>query len=141
MIRVRIYGFKDDPELKALIKKSVNFALSELLPKKRKLVLVVNRKSNLVKKHDAYGLCYSTDDPHYYFVDLYAGLNTYDMLKTLFHEMTHVKQFAKGELVFRDDYNIWKGVKYPDQAKEWNTPWEKDARKHEKILYKKFTKP
>jgi hypothetical protein len=138
MICIRIYGFKDDPDLKAIIKKSILFAINELIPYKRKLNLIVKRKANLLDVHGAYGLCYSTDDPHYYYIDLHKDLSTVDLLQTLFHEMVHVKQYAKGELIYKTDYNIWKGRKYKDLENEWNRPWEREARKYEKLIYKKF---
>jgi len=142
MIRIRIYGFKEDPALKAIIKQSVIFAINELLPNKRKLDLIVKRKNKLLEEHNAYGLCYSTDDPHYYFIDLYRDQDNAELLRTLFHEMTHVKQYAKKELVYRTGYSLWKGQRYKDESdeKEWNRPWEKEARKYEKILYNKFVK-
>lgn len=140
MICIRIYGFKNDPDLKAIVKKSILFSLKELLPNKRKLNLIVKRKANLLEEHNAYGLCYSTDDPHYYFIDLHADLDNADLLRTLFHEMTHVKQYAKKELVYKTNYNLWKGRKYKDLENEWNRPWEIEARKYEKLIYNKFIK-
>ena len=140
MIRIRIYGFKDDPTLKAIVKKSIDFAIKELLPSKRKLELIVKRKANLLEEHSAYGLCYSTDDPHYYYIDLYKDLDNAELLRTLFHELAHVKQYAKKELVYKADYNLWKGQRYADIENEWNRPWEREARKLEKQLYAKFVK-
>lgn len=140
MIRVRIYGFKNDPALKSTIKRSIDFALRELLPSKRKLNLIVKRKKNLLDEQCAYGLCYSTEDPHYYYIDLYEELDNSELLKTLFHELAHVKQYAKKELVYKTNYNIWKGRKYADIESEWNRPWEREARKLEKQLYAKFVK-
>jgi hypothetical protein len=140
MICIRIYGFKDDLNLKTIVKKSILFAIDELLPHKRKLNLIVKRKANLLEEHDAYGLCYSTDDPHYYFIDLYKDLDNAELLRTLFHEMTHVKQYAKKELIYKTTYNLWKGRKYVDLDNDWNRPWEREARKYEKLIYNKFIK-
>jgi hypothetical protein len=140
MICIRIYGFKDDPDLKAIIKKSILFAIDELLPHKRKLNLIVKRKANLLEEHGAFGLCYSTDDPHYYYIDLYKDQDNSDLLKTLFHEMIHVKQYAKKELVYKTNHNIWKGKRYEDSDSDWNRPWEREARKYEKLIYNKFIK-
>jgi len=141
MIRIRIYGFKDDPALKSTIKRSIDFALHELLPSKRKLNLIVKRRENLLEEQAAYGLCYSTEDPHYYYIDLYKNLDNSELLKTLFHEMVHVKQYAKKELVYKTNCNIWKGRKYyANIESEWNRPWEREARRVEKQLYEKFVK-
>ena len=68
-------------------------------------------------------------------------LNRKLMLKTLAHEMVHVKQYAKGEL---KDYLIsnkskWKGeVFIHDEVEYWFQPWEIEAHGMEMGLYLKF---
>ncbi len=51
-----------------------------------------------------------------------------DMIKTLAHEMIHVKQFVKDELDLTD--NRFKGKKFvakKNQSAYWDAPWEKEA--------------
>lgn len=64
-------------------------------------------------------------------------------LVTLAHEMVHVRQRWTGE--FREGergYDIWHGKKIYSKVttlkEEHNLPWEKEAYKLEKKLYKKF---
>jgi len=140
MISVRIYGFKDDPKLKTLMRGATFFALQELMPKKRKLNLIIKRVPNLLEKEHAFGLCYSTYDEYTFYIDLYGGQDLSNLIKTLFHEITHVKQFSKRELVYDQPYDSWKGKKYKSNECEYNRPWEKEARKMEKKLFEKFVK-
>jgi len=56
-------------------------------------------------------------------------------MQTLAHELTHAKQFLRGELGYDDNGSFtWKnrlgkGYKYKNQ------PWEKEAQKYEKLLF------
>ena len=68
-------------------------------------------------------------------------------IKTIIHELCHVKQMALGYLYdFPDDkdcgkYVMWytKKVRYYKDIKRYrNLPWEKEARKCESIYYKKY---
>lgn len=57
------------------------------------------------------------------------------------HELAHAKQFLTGRLISRSNHRIWEGTRYencqPIAGKRdggetyLNTPWERDARKHE----------
>ena len=59
-------------------------------------------------------------------------------MQTLAHELTHAKQFLRGELGYDDNGSFtWKnrlgkGYKYKNQ------PWEKEAEKYEKLLFLEF---
>jgi len=55
-----------------------------------------------------------------------------DQMQTLAHEMVHAKQFLRGEL----NGNLWKKRNY-DHIKYEDQPWEKEANKMEKKLYKR----
>lgn len=60
-------------------------------------------------------------------------------LRTLAHEIWHVKQINDGHLNTYE--NEWKGVKYPEaktEVEEHALPWEIDARQHSEELAKSF---
>lgn len=82
----------------------------------------------------------------------YNPNQSYDyIIKSLIHELTHVKQISKGELRPSSDYTqvLWKG-KPVISAKEYsnfqrkdinkykNLPWEKEAYSNMQPLYKQF---
>lgn len=57
----------------------------------------------------------------------------------LAHEMIHVKQYAKGELIVLNKRQfIWKGKKYRTDIYSKQTPWEREAYKMDRLLAKKF---
>ena len=56
-------------------------------------------------------------------------------MQTLAHELTHAKQFLRGELDYDEDGNFtWKN-KSANGYKYKNQPWEKEADKQEKALF------
>jgi hypothetical protein len=64
-----------------------------------------------------------------------------DQIKTLAHEMWHVKQVEDGKLNTFD--NSWEGKVYPrydDEDKERMLPWEIDARMNAEDLYKEYNR-
>jgi hypothetical protein len=65
-----------------------------------------------------------------------AHLNKTEQSRVLAHEMVHVKQFAKGELILINSQQvIWKGQKYwCVGGSRQTTPWEVEAHQIDKIL-------
>lgn len=63
-------------------------------------------------------------------------------LRTLFHELVHVGQFALGQLRSTDKNWYWKSKKYPDFGTDainyWKMPWEVEAYGTEICAYKLF---
>lgn len=62
-------------------------------------------------------------------------------LKTLAHELVHVKQFARGEMVelIRTNYTKW-NKKYIDEQRfeYWDLPWEIEAYGREYGMYRRY---
>lgn len=70
-----------------------------------------------------------------------------DVLKTLFHEMVHVKQYLQEEIkedVYKDGSVLYNGKKFKDadtsDLEYWDKPWEIEAYGREIGLYKRFEK-
>ena len=64
-----------------------------------------------------------------------------EMLITIAHEMVHIEQYASGKLkeYVRSGNIHWMGKAHPDCKMVKNTsPWERDARRKEKLLYIKY---
>ncbi len=66
-----------------------------------------------------------------------ARLSASKQRLVLAHEMIHVKQYAKQELIILNDNVIWKGQNYP-YAYEYNRrmPWEREAYRGDRTLAK-----
>ena len=140
MISLRIYGCKKNPCLKRKIKEASLHYVSKLMPNKKRLEVRIRLVRGLLEKNNAYGECYATDDPYTFFIDLEIADRESEILKTLAHEFVHIKQFARKELVFKEDSSVWFGVVYKDSNAYYNLPWEKEARRIEKLLYESFIK-
>jgi len=74
--------------------------------------------------------------------DVVVGINPKqtknELIRTIFHEMVHVKQYVEGDLSHENSDNLWKGevvdVPYSDR------PWEKEAYEQEEAMWHIFTK-
>lgn len=87
----------------------------------------------------ARGLCY--DFGSQFLVKISGNQPDHEILETLFHELTHVRQYLCGEL---EDVNpqvaYWKGTRYQGDFEDtespeyWTAPWEVEARKVGKKL-------
>lgn len=91
-----------------------------------------------------YGLCNAEDETNKSFlISINKNLTAEQTLMVLAHEMGHVKQYAKHEL---KDYVYGERTKFQNRIFEkasvsyWQSPWEKDARKIERKLYRAFLK-
>jgi len=90
---------------------------------------------------DAYG--YTSYDDSNVCIDIYRNAQgrrlTFDELRiSLLHELTHAKQFLKGELQYTDKVGtmVWKGCRY-EGIPAHEQPWEIEAYSVEKD-FKKF---
>lgn len=146
MISIRIYGCKDIA-FRSKIRSCVEFCISELIPNKKRLLIKIFLLKNLLKTDNVYGVCYpldlKTNNCHHLFhIDLDLNMKKEDIIKTIIHEMTHVKQFATGELLYdRRDFkiSIWKGVRYLDDLIPYaKMPWEIEASINETKLLEKW---
>jgi len=51
-----------------------------------------------------------------------------ESIKVLCHEVVHMQQYSSGDLVYDNNFIIWKGEKIELNSKEYmDRPWEKDA--------------
>ena len=116
------------PKDVTLVTKAIRFAALRYGMKNLELNVKLGKPS---KKYDGFS---AHDDDLGFKIWIYPGDA---LIRTIFHEMTHVKQTWYGEL----DLNApgaprWKGKKC--KAKYRNQPWEIEARKMEKVLYKEW---
>jgi hypothetical protein len=68
-------------------------------------------------------------------LEIDKNLRLYDFVSTLCHELTHLKQYARGEMKQLDDGRTrWKKVIYSENTSYEESPWEKEAFRVEKQL-------
>lgn len=75
-------------------------------------------------------------------IELNKSLPFEDILINLAHELTHLKQFATGELnntIRPANHSKWQGVLVnEDKVDYWDLPWEIEAHGRERGLYYRF---
>lgn len=133
--------------MRARLRQAAFFFIKKLMPKKRRLDIRIFVKKDLLKNEKMSGSCtaddFSVNNRHFDFtIHIEERLNLEDKLSILAHELTHVKQYATGQLLY-DSHNpeisIWEGKRYDDAKIVYeNQPWEKDAVKQEIALLKEF---
>ena len=117
-----------------ICEKVVGHMISKLLPRFRTLDITVN----LVNiKSEAVGFC-MMEDKNQFEIELDKKLSIKDMVTALCHEMVHVKQFARKEMVDGIQTGVarWKSKTIPLTTNYWDLPWEKEAYRMEKKLAK-----
>lgn len=134
-VRYYVKAKKSWSELhKAIVRDAVNFGIKELgLSNCGSLVVKLRGKTP-----DYGDAIHLWDDK--YLIRISAGMTQKDLICTIFHELTHVKQYAYEELDLSFTSAIWRG-KTLSVGEYYNQPWEREARDMERFLYKKYTKP
>lgn len=117
----------------------------------RNIQLDIERNSKL----DVEGECCDEDgnrNPRWFTITLRDKKDDDDLVKTLAHEMVHVKQYAKNELAKQlrvsrgNGFRLatkWKGEPWMPKSKEdeyWDSPWEIEAYGREVGLYHKWVR-
>lgn len=130
-------------ECKAAVQFAANKLFSSKLQDRLQISLWFSTKETA--DNDWFGYCNperNTFKPREFEIAVDPGLTRYYLLRTIFHEMAHVEQYARGRLkeyVRMSGVIGWEGKHYKDKREErTNTPWEKEARSLELRLYKQF---
>lgn len=142
MQSIEIRGAGRTPKA-ALLKLAIRYFIRELIPEDTNLKI----KLSLVPMDpDTFALCVRrTDIPSNFHLKLRHDASIGMMLRSVAHEMIHVKQYITGQMVDEEHSVIWDGVHYPviDQEKakyeeQKDLPWEIEAYGRERSLYNKF---
>ena len=149
-VEISITGMVGKRNEKAMLDAAARFFAEQLMDTR----MVRNLKINIeVRKGiDIDGECVNEDgirNPRWFTIGLkYQDIN--EMIKTLGHEMVHVKQHAKNELqtgIFvasrggHNMHNRWQGTIWKPKAKEdayFDSPWEIEAYGREVGLFYKW---
>jgi hypothetical protein len=121
---------------RALIEAATTWIAQELKIREKNFALTIVSRRGMVKEDGARGMAYIIQDKNY-IVTFDSGLNFDTMIRTLCHEMVHVKQFVRGQ--YRTEikrgrlYHFWNGTKYYN-PKYHEAPWEIDAASKESLL-------
>jgi hypothetical protein len=77
------------------------------------------------------------NQPRSFVIELHKKDTEVEKLKTLAHEMVHIKQYVRNEL--NESMNTWKGRKIDSDAIDYNDqPWEVEANQLGDELYERY---
>ena len=156
-MEIKIHARNIDDKLRIALYAMTEFAMARLVPSKR---LRNNVSINVHLKHHEEGgeamLSEDADryrprdfkviiDHHQAEIDDYGRTRTdtewgHTILRTLAHELVHVKQYLVGDLTWRDKGMLWKGVMFAPEylTDQLETPYEVEAYGKEKGLLVSF---
>lgn len=118
-----------DEKFEEIIDSSVYYFASQLIGKNILKSITINLK--FVEKLDSYGTSLVTGynqsgKPRVFEIEVRNHLSAKTTLKTIAHEIVHVKQFAKNEV--DPPLTMWKGKKIDTKKVEYyKLPWEIEA--------------
>jgi len=120
-------------ERKELAGEVTAWYLKKVMPRMRTLDITI--KLTKCYEKGAYGYCMEGENNREFEIEVDKNLRLYDFVSTLCHELTHLKQYARGEMKQLDDGRIrWKKVIYSENTSYDDSPWEKEAFRVEKQL-------
>lgn len=143
MISIKVRGARKNRRLQHLVKNATYFYLKTLCPRIRKINIEVQIVDNLSQTERVHGDCCQcgVDDPDLdYIIRLNLNESYHFMLTILAHEMVHLKQYVRRELIlYTGDTQgaRWKGV-YCSEYDYACAPWEAEADARELELYMAF---
>lgn len=139
-MQLSIVGCPDKQRFRPYVKKAALFYAHELMAPKMLENIYLRIKFN--SKIEAYGYAQileynNSNKPREFEIELHSGIGAAEILKTLAHEMTHIKQYVHGET--NETLTRWKGMRVDsDNIDYWVQPWEIEAHGLEVGLFTKF---
>tara|TARA_B110000211_G_scaffold232519_1_gene296457 strand:+ start:323 stop:748 length:426 start_codon:yes stop_codon:yes gene_type:complete len=112
----------------------VNWYIKKMLPRVRTLDITV-RLTKCYTESNAMGYCLAMSDYKTFDIELDKNMRMFDTISTLCHELTHLKQFYRKEMIHKLHGKIqWKKKIYESDHPYLSQPWEKEAFEVEKQL-------
>ena len=125
-----------------IAEKVVYHMAHELMPRIRKLTILIDFQKNLEEKDGMMAYCMDMEDRNFEIGvdrDLLKKHGLREFITAICHEMVHVKQNVRGELMEKDGKQLWKGTDCSD-IEYMEQPWEKEAYKLQDELALKIWK-
>ena len=138
-MQLSIVGCPDKKLFRPYVKRAILFYAENLFSKKMSENVFLQVKFNA--ELDVYGYasveeCNNSGKPREFLVEINSEIGAPDILKTIAHEMVHVKQFLYGET--NESLTRWKGMKISSDTNYYCQPWEIEAHGMEVSLFSRF---
>jgi hypothetical protein len=139
-MKLSVVGCPDKKLFLPYVRSAIHFYADNLFTPRKLESLVLKIKFN--KKLDAHGYASvvefsPSNKPRQFEIEVHPGIGAAEILKTLSHEMVHIKQYVHGEVNI--SLTRWKGTKV-DEPDYWVHPWEIEAYGLQAGLFTKFAK-
>ena len=125
----------------AVARSVAQHCIDKLMPRMRTLDISILFKKIPVQENTI-GTCLMQDNNRTFEIEIQKGLSFDEIVKTVCHEMVHVKQYARNEMTD----STWKGkLRWRNRFIKKNTsysklPWEREAYRKQKTLSKSYYK-
>jgi hypothetical protein len=116
------------------IQYATEFFAKELIPRAWDNIYIDIEFSRLGRVH---GMV-SRISRYEYQMDISKTLGKKNTISTIAHEMVHIRQMFRGDLVMKSAYSKWNGKDYPTDYDYFNSPWEIEAYGREVGLTHKY---
>jgi hypothetical protein len=141
---MQIYTKGSTRKTQKIVKDLTRFCAEMLMSKRMadSLLIRVEFIKDLDNQYD--GDCEYVDEesrPKEFLIRVNDALKLSKKLRTICHEMVHVKQYATGEMRYMwrpARHTKFQGTLYPDEVEYWDSPWEIEAFGREPGLYTRW---
>jgi hypothetical protein len=139
-MKLSIVGCPDKINFRPYVKRAAQFYAQELMTNKMLENIFVQVKFS--NKINAFGYASVTEfspsnKPREFKIEIHSGIGAHDILKTLAHEMVHVRQYVMGDI--NVNLTRWNGKRVDSSTIDyWVQPWEIEAHGMESGLFTKF---
>jgi hypothetical protein len=141
---MQIYTKGSTRKTQKIVKDLTRFCAEMLMSKRMadSLLIRIEFIKDLDNQYD--GDCEYVDEesrPKEFLIRVNDALKLSKKLRTICHEMVHVKQYATGEMKYMSRparFTKFQGMLYPDELEYWDSPWEIEAFGREPGLYTRW---
>jgi hypothetical protein len=141
---MQIYTKGSTRKTQKIVKDLTRFCADMLMSKRLVdgLLIRIEFIKDLDNEYD--GDCEYVDEesrPKEFLIRVNDSLKLSKKLRTICHEMVHVKQYATGEMKYMSRparFTKFQGTLYPDEFDYWDSPWEIEAFGREPGLYTRW---
>ena len=141
---MQIYTKGSTRKTQKIVKDLTRFCAEMLMSKRMadSLLIRIEFIKDLDNQYD--GDCEYVDEesrPKEFLIRVNDSLKLSKKLRTICHEMVHVKQYATGEMRYMwrpARHTKFQGTLYPDEVEYWDSPWEIEAFGREPGLYTRW---
>ena len=132
IIEISGYGFR-----KSVCTDVASWFLNKFLPRHKIYVEILHRS---LKRDGVYGWCDILGEsyrPREFLIELHTHMDEELYVKTLLHELVHLRQWVTGTLRAKRGKMYYDGTNVGD-IEYWEQPHEIEAREQEVILYQQY---